>query len=334
MESLLNMALSNLLSPVILCFGLGLLAGAVKSDLVIPEPIVKAISLYLMLAIGLKGGASLAESELGWGLVRDLGVAVILSFLIPVIAFGLLRLMTRLDRINAAAVSAHYGSISIVTFAAATQFLSVQGLDFEGHIIAMVALMETPAIITGLLLAQYNPPEDHRKSPRMRAGINRELLREILFNGSVMLLVGGFIIGAVTGKEGTQSIAPLFFDPFKGVLCLFLLDMGLVVARGFGTFRRLGVTTVGFGLVMPLVGAMIGIAAGLLMGLSQGGVALIATLCASASYIAVPAAMRIALPRADASIYVTLSLGVTFPFNILVGIPLYLLVTSYLMGAG
>jgi len=319
MADVLAVAASNLVSPAILAFLLGALAGFLRSDLEIPEAISKGLSIYLMLAIGLKGGASLASSDAGMSILPGLIAAVLLSFLIPYIAFFLLRMTTRFSTIDSAAVSAHYGSVSIVTFVTATQFLTSLDITYEAYIIAMVALMETPAIVSGLLLARKKGAEDGTKAPLFQP----EMLREILFNGSIMLLLGGFVIGWATGEQGLETVAPFFVDPFQGVLCLFLLDMGLVAAHRLRTASSLSPSAIAFGLYMPIIGAVLGGATGYVVGLSAGGTTLLAVLAASASYIAVPAAIRLALPKADPGIFIPLSLGVTFPFNVLVGIPLY-----------
>eukprot|EP00439_Symbiodinium_sp_Y106_P088455 s1_g991.t1 len=313
MADVLAVATSNLVSPAILAFLLGGLAGFLRSDLEIPEAIAKGLSIYLMLAIGLKGGASLAASDAGMSILPGLIAAVLLSFLIPYVAFFLLRMTTRFTRIDAAAVSAHYGSVSIVTFVTATQFLTSLDITYEAYIIAMVALMETPAIVSGLLLARKKNGEGSSKTPLFQP----EMLREILFNGSIVLLLGGFVIGWATGEQGLETVAPFFVDPFQGVLCLFLLDMGLVAAHRLRTASSLSPSAIAFGLYMPLIGAVLGGATGYAVGLSAGGATLLAVLAASASYIAVPAAIRLALPKADPGIFIPLSLGVTFPFNVL-----------------
>ncbi len=325
MDGILALAASNLLSPIILFFALGLLAAFARSDLSIPEAIAKGMSIYLLFAIGFKGGASVSDHGIDATLILSLVAGLILSFAIPLIAFAMLRVMTRLDVTDAAAVAAHYGSISIVTFVAATSVIGSAGLTSEGYMVAVAAVMEAPAILSALwLIARYG------KS----AGMEDGLMREILLNGSIVLLVGSFLIGWITGADGMAMVAPFIVAPFQGVLCLFLLDMGLVAGRGLREARS--VLTPGvflFGVIMPPIGAMLGLGAGLLLGLSTGGVMLFMTLCASASYIAVPAAMRVALPEANPSVYLTLSLGVTFPFNLTVGIPLYLAVASLVTGA-
>ena len=329
MADLLALAGENLISPIVLSFALGLAAALLRSELSVPEAAAKLISIYLLFAIGFKGGVSVAE----YGVDRTLGLAllagVVLSFLLPLIAFALLQGLTRLDRVNAAAVAGHCGSISIVTFVAATSVLEGRGIPSEGFMVAVAAAMEAPAILSALWLVSRGGASADRQGERIDAG----LWREILLNGSIVLLVGAFAIGWITGADGLAEIEAFVVDPFKGVLCLFLLDMGLVAGRGMRKGRgALGLGAIGFGVLMPVVGSVVGLAAGLLIGLSTGGVMLLMVLSASASYIAVPAAMRVALPEANPSVYLTLSLGVTFPFNLVLGIPLYLALAQMVTG--
>ncbi len=325
MEGTLALAANNLTSPIILFFVLGVLAAFARSDLSIPEAIAKGLSIYLLFAIGFKGGASVASHGVDATLILSLIAGIVLSFVLPLVAFGLLRVMSKLSVTDAAAVAGHYGSISIVTFVAATSVAESAGLSPEGYMVAVAAVMEAPAILSALwIITRFG-----KESAEMEEG----LVREILLNGSIVLLVGSFLIGWITGDEGMNMIAPFIQAPFQGVLCLFLLDMGLVAGRGLREAKS--VLTAGlfaFGVVMPLIGSLFGLAAGLLLGLSPGGVLLFMTLAASASYIAVPAAMRVALPEANPSIYLTLSLGVTFPFNLTLGIPIYLAVSQTLTG--
>lgn len=316
----------NLVSPPILFFALGLAAGLGRSDLEVPEAIAKGLAVYLMLAIGFKGGAAAAAYGLDGALAAALAVAALLSLVMPLPAFGLLRVMTRLGRVDRAAIAAHYGSISLVTFVTAAEFLNDRGTGYEGYLVAMAAVMEAPAILAGLWLVGSSARDSG-------AGMGRHLWREILLNGSVVLLAGAFVIGAATGQKGLATISPFIVAPFTGALCLFLLDMGLLAGRQLRSARgRLRAGTVLFALVMPPIGAVVGLLAGLLLGLSEGGIALLTTLTASASYIAVPAAMRLALPRADTSLAITLSLAVTFPFNIALGIPLYAAAARFVNG--
>ncbi|KQB96749.1 hypothetical protein AL073_06475 [Loktanella sp. 1ANDIMAR09] len=324
MQEILSLAGANLISPIILSFALGLAAALARSDLTIPEAVAKGMSIYLLFAIGFKGGVAVSTHGIDQTLILSLIAGLILSFGLPLIAFALLRVMTGLSNIDAAAVAAHYGSISIVTFVAATSVLQGRLIDSEGYMVAVAAVMEAPAILSALWLVA-----------RSGAGGKMEpgLMRELLLNGSIVLLVGAFFIGAITGEQGLAEISPFIVAPFKGVLCLFLLDMGLIAGRGLRQSRGVvGMGAVGFAILMPLVGAMIGLGAGLLVGLSLGGVVLMMVLSASASYIAVPAAMRVALPEANPSVYLTLSLGVTFPFNLTLGIPLYLAVAQIVVG--
>lgn len=323
MGGFFSLAIDNLGSPLILSFVLGLTAALARSDLAFPEAAAKALSIYLLFAIGFKGGVSVAPYGFDFSLLGALAAGVVLSAVVPFLAFVLLSVMTRLDRINAAAVAAHYGSISIVTFVAATSVLQSRGIASEGYMVAVAAAMEAPAILSALWLLS------RQGGSRMDAG----LWREILLNGSIVLLIGSFAIGVVTGEDGMGEIEPFIGAPFKGMLCLFLLDMGLIAGRGIRNSR--GVLTPGlfaFGLIMPVIGAALGLLAGLVIGLSPGGLFLLSVLAASASYIAVPAAMRVAVPEADPGIYLTLSLAITFPFNLTVGLPLYLLGVSIVSG--
>jgi len=316
MNEILASAGNNLASPIILSFVLGFLAAIVRSDLTIPEAMAKALSIYLLFAIGFKGGVSVASNEFDIGVLLALLAGTLLSLLLPVIAFALLKAITPLDNLNAAAVAGHYGSISIVTFVAATSALEIYGIAAEGYMVAVAAAMEAPAIVTALWLASRGD-----KTSRM----NADMWREILLNGSIVLLLGSFIIGLVTGAEGMKEVESFIVAPFKGVLCLFLLDIGLVAGRSLlQSHKHITKGLVAFGVLMPIIGSMAGLSVALLLNLSEGGALLLMVLCASASYIAVPAAMRVALPEANAGIYLTLSLGITFPFNLALGIPLYL----------
>lgn len=312
----LSVAQANLLSPVILFFLLGLGAALVRSDLAIPEAFAKALSLFLILAIGFKGGAAVATHGLDQQMALTGLAGIAVSFLVPFIGFALLRGTTGLSGVDAAAVAAHYGSVSLVTFIAASALLAAAGLTSSGAMVAVLAVMETPAILAGLLLARRAGPQS--------APAGGTILHEVFLNGAVVLLLGAFAIGAMTGERGMALLAPLIVTPFQGILCVFLLDMGLIAgARLLASGGRLKAATLAFGIYMPLLGASLGVAIAWLIGLSAGDALLFITLCASASYIAVPAAMRLALPQANAGIYLTLSLAVTFPFNLTLGLPLY-----------
>ena len=320
METTLSMLSTNLMVPTILFFVLGLVAAFARSDLSIPSGAAKFMSLYLLLAIGFKGGASLAAHGISADILRAIAVGIVLSFVIPFVAFVLLKVMTRLDAMNAAAVAGHYGSISIVTFVTATSLLELSGIAYDGYMVAVAAAMEVPAILSALWLAS-----------RSGAGVQGQdgLWRDLLANGSIVLLTGSFVIGAVTGGDGMEMIAPFIVTPFTGILCLFLLDMGLSAGRSLIKNRSLlSPGLFAFGVAMPLIAAGLAWAGGAAIGLGQGSQFLLMVLSASASYIAVPAAMKIALPKAEAGVYLTLSLGVTFPFNITIGLPLYLWLLS------
>lgn len=324
MNEILALAADNLISPIILCFALGLIAAFARSDLSIPEAVARGMSIYLLFAIGFKGGAGVAAHGVDTTLILSLVAGTVLSFGLPVIAFLLLKILTNFDNINRAAVAAHYGSISIVTFVAATSVLESRAIDSEGYMVAVAAIMEAPAIMSALWLLSRSGGQGQADGA---------LYREILTNGSIVLLVGSFIIGAITGEEGLTMISSFIVAPFQGVLCLFLLDMGLVAGRGLRDSRGdLGPGAVAFGVMMPPIGAAFGLVLALLVGLSAGGAALLMVLSASASYIAVPAAMRVALPEAKPSIYLTLSLGITFPFNLVIGIPIYAAIATQVVG--
>ncbi|MFK8033154.1 MAG: sodium-dependent bicarbonate transport family permease [Hyphomicrobiales bacterium] len=325
MADIFALASQNLLSPVVLFFVLGLTAALAKSDLAIPEQVAKTIALYLMFAIGFKGGAGMASHGLDAKLVGALLSGLILSAAIPFVAFAYLSTISKLPRVDVAAVAAHYGSISIVTFVAATEALKTLEMSSEGYMVAVAAAMEAPAILAGLFLA--------KSAADKRSAGGEVPFREILLNGSIVMLIGAFAIGWITGPEGLQKVESFIVSPFQGVLCLFLLDMGIIAGRGLRQGGKLlSLPVVFFAMTMPIVGALIAAPFGWLIGLSAGGVALLCTLAASASYIAVPAALRVALPEARPSIYLTLSLGVTFPFNLTIGIPLYNLIGNWIAG--
>ena len=309
------MIVDTLTSPVILFFVLGIFAALIKSDLAIPEAFAKAMSIYLMAAIGLKGGIEVAESGFTAELAAAALVGLALSFLIPFYAFALLTRIGGLSRTDAGAVAAHYGSVSVVTFVTAKEILGGQGLAPAGYMVAVLALMETPAIISGLLLARKGQPQS--------GGNGGSLMHEVFANASVVLLVGAFIIGLIAGKDGFEPVKPLFETGFRGVLCLFLLDMGLIAARRLIQSRKLNARLVFLAILFPVVNGLLGTVAGTLAGLDVASAAALGILAASASYIAVPAAMRMALPEADPGIYLAMSLGITFPFNIIFGISIF-----------
>lgn len=325
---ILNVMSQNLLTPAVLFFILGITAGFFKSDLEIPDSISRYLSLYLMMAIGFKGGVAIANTnEFGADVIGAIVAGVIFGFLQPFLGYGLLKLTTKLDSPTAAAVAAHYGSISMVTFATAAAFLKTNEVIYAGYIVAILALMEAPAILAGLFIA-------HKADPKTKhtAEEKKLLTKEIFTNGAILLLFGSFIIGWITGQPGMDKVDGFLNTPFQGVLCLFLLDMGLLVAKNLHHLKNFTFPLALFGIYMPLIGASIGLSTSYLLGLDVGTGTLFTVLCASASYIAVPAAMRLALPEAKAAIYIPMSLAITFPFNVVFGIPLYFTLAGKLLG--
>jgi len=310
----------NLLTPAVLFFALGLLATLLRSDLEIPQPVARGLSLYLLFSIGMHGGVELSRAGASASALLPLAGGVIASMLVPLVAFALLR--RRLGAADAAAIGATYGSISAVTFVTACSFLEDRGVAWSGTMVAAMALMESPAILVGVWLARRaGVGAEGGQPPESRTG---ELVREAFLNGSVFLLIGSLLVGLLAGEKGWQSVAPFAHEPFKGVLCLFLLDMGLVAGRRLGALRESGPLLLGFAVGFPLVSATLAVIAARAMGLGQGDALLFTVLCASASYIAVPAAVRSALPQANPSLFLPMSLAVTFPLNIALGIPLYM----------
>ncbi len=304
------------IDPVILFFLLGIIARLVKSDLRLPEPIYEALSVYLLLALGLKGGVELARHPLATLVPQTLAV-IALGCVLPLLAYVALKRLVRLDRVNAAAIAAHYGSVSVVTFAAGVAWLEARAIPFEPHLALFLAVLEVPGIVVGVLLA---------RGVGVGTGAGAALtpmLKEVLAGKSVLLLLGGLAIGALLGPAGLKSTAPLFVDLFKGALCLFMLELGLVTGRQFAQLKKSGARLVLFALITPLLFGAAGAALGGLIGLSVGGAALLGTLAASASYIAAPAAMRVAVPEASPGLSLPVVLGVTFPFNVFVGLGVY-----------
>ncbi len=314
-----ELLLSNLLNPAVLFFFLGMLAVFARSDLEIPQSISKLMSLYLLLAIGFKGGVELSHSGFSMDIVITLLAAIIMASVIPVYCFFLVRKMVSVH--DAAAIAATYGSISAVTFITAVAFLDTLGIESSGYLVAAMALMESPAIIIGLVLYRlYYQDTDTSDFSWKKVG------QEACFNGSVFLIVGSLVIGLLTTDAHAQSLNMFTNDLFKGVLALFLLDMGLIAGKRLGALRQAGMKLVAFSVMVPMLNALLGIGVATMLDLSLGDALLFTVLCASASYIAVPAAMRLSIPQANASLYVTMSLAVTFPFNIIIGLPLYLAV--------
>ncbi|MGJ8696816.1 MAG: sodium-dependent bicarbonate transport family permease [Verrucomicrobiaceae bacterium] len=311
----ISLLLSNLISPPVICFATGVVAVWARSDLRFPEQVYQGLTIYLLLAIGFKGGSSMAASsisELGLPLLATLFV----GSLIPVCVFLITRKFLKMNVSDAAALAAHYGSVSAVTFMAALAFLTKQGIAYENFMPAVMAAMEIPAIFVALLLAKQFNPEG--KTPMKKA------LQEVISGKTLLLLLCGLLCGATSGAEGLALVKPFLLDPFYGVLMLFLLEMGLIAGHKIIDLSSANKRLIAFALIAPVVQGLLGLSTAWLIGLSQGGAVIFAVLCASASYIAAPAAARVSLPQANPGYYVTASLGITFPFNLVIGIPLYL----------
>lgn len=333
-------SLSNLLLPAVLFFALGVIARVIRSDLRFPPDLAKVLSIYLLMAIGLHGGFELAKADMMTA-VNSIMWALILGFSLPVVGYIVLVATRKVSPLDAAAIAAHYGSVSAGTFLTAIAYLDNLGVQYETYPLIMLAVMESPAIVVGLLLAakarQTLAAKDGARLAGGAAVISADddtgsngshgfgaLMRDAFTNGSVVILIGSMIIGAIAKPSGMDRLFPFIDDIFMGVLCMFLFEMGMVAARRLGDFRHVGLVLALFGVVMPLIGGVVGAYIGYsLLGFSVGGATLVAVLAASASYIAVPPAMRLAVPEANPSFYLTLSLGITFPFNVIVGIPLY-----------
>lgn len=320
----LQLALTNLTSPPVLAFALGLLATALRSDLRLPDAVYQALSIYLLLGIGIKGGVALGQSSFE-ELAAPLLGTLFLGAVVPVAAFYLLAVFTRLDPVNRGALAAHYGSTSLVTFTAGIVFLEALQLQVEGYVNTLLAVLEIPGIIIGLALAAR--------------GINRQMswgesLREILTGKSIFLLAGGVLLGFLTGSSGYARIEVFFGGLFTGVLTLFLLELGMVAGRRIKDLRQAGFGLIAFGTIFPLLAGGLGVVVGQVTGMSVGGSAALGILSASASYIAAPAAVRLALPEASPGIYLSASLGITFPFNLTIGIPAMLAISQLLEGVG
>lgn len=314
------MLAANLLSPVILAFALGITAALVRSDLRLPSALYDALSIYLLLAIGMKGGVELSRTP-----VSDFAgpalATLLLGVLTPISAYAVLRRIGRFDRVNSAAIAAHYGSVSAVTFIVAMTFGATAAEPPEGFMAALVAILEVPAIVVALMIA-FTRGE--------RAGSWRSALHEVLAGRSVVLLAGGVLIGLAVGPEGFQPVAPFFVAGFQGALTLFLLEMGVVAGRRLQDLKEAGAFLIGFGIMLPIVHGLLGVWVGGFAGLSMAGSAVFGAMVSSASYIAAPAAVRIALPEANPTLYLTASLGITFPFNVTLGIPLYYAFAAWL----
>ncbi len=320
MENLDTLA-ANLLSPIILAFVLGVVASLVRSDLRLPDSVYSALSIYLLLAIGLKGGVELSQTPLRV-FVGPALLTLGLGLLTPITAYNVLRRLGRFDRVNASAIAAHYGSVSAVTFIVAITFGAMTGRAPEGFMPALVAILEVPAIVVALMIAFVRDK---------RAGSWQDALHEVLAGRSVVLLVGGLLIGWAVGPAGFEPVKPFFVSGFQGALALFLLEMGIVAARRLQDLRAVGGFLVAFGIIVPILHGLLAVWTGGLVGLSVAGAAVLGAMVSSASYIAAPAAVRIALPEANPTFYLTASLGITFPFNVTLGIPLYYAFAEWLV---
>ena len=308
-----SVAIQNLTSVPVLVFVLGLLAALVKSDIRLPEPVYQVISVYLLFGIGLKGGLSLQQSQLA-SMAGAIAATLVLGVVIPVLAFGLLRLVPAVGEVDRGAIAAHYGSTSLVTFSAALVFLETSNIEYEGFATALLTIMEIPGIVVGIFLAtrHINRQVDWRHS-----------LQEVLLGKTILLLVGGLVIGYLTGSAGYARISPFFVDLLPGILALFLLHLGFIAGDQLHHLRAAGPRLVVFALVFPILAGVLGILAGNAVGLSVGGMTVLGVLAASASYIAAPAALSIAVPEANKGLAITMSIGLTFPMNLVIGIPLY-----------
>ncbi|HBR74148.1 MAG TPA: sodium-dependent bicarbonate transport family permease [Cyanobacteria bacterium UBA11159] len=308
---------SNVLNPPVLAFFLGIVAVLVKSDLEIPPPLPKLFSLYLLFSIGFKGGVELVKSGINQEIILTVLAAIFMSALVPIYTFFILKI--KFDNYNAAAIAATYGAISAVTFITASSLLTALGIDFDGYMVAALALMESPAIIVGLILVNIFTFDRENKEFSWPT-----VLKEACLNSSVFLLVGSLSMGILTGEHGGEALQPFTEDMFYGILTFFLLDMGLLAAKRIKDLQKAGIFLILFAILIPIVNAGVGLCLAKLIGMPQGDTLLFSVLCASASYIAAPAAMRLTVPEANPSLYISTALGVTFPFNIILGIPLYL----------
>ena len=311
------------MDPVVLFFILGLAAGLAKAEIRLPGAIYEFLSAVLLLTIGLKGGVELAKQDV-LTLAPQVLLVILMGVALPFVAYPVLRAIGRFSRADSASIAAHYGSVSVATYAVAVAYLFSHDIVYEEYMAVFMVVLEMPAIVVGVMIAK---------------GISKQtqwgaLCHEVFLGKSIVLLVGGLFVGWIAGPEGMQPLKPFFFDLFKGVLALFLLEMGLIAASQVASLKRYGVFLIAFGILMPLFSSVVGALLGLWMGLSLGGIVIMATMAASASYIAVPAAMRISIPEANPTLSLAASLGVTFPFNVIIGISLYHQLAEFLLSRG
>lgn len=314
---------SNLVSPPVVLFIVGVIAAVSKSDLRIPRDVYQIMTIYLLLVIGVKGGIAMGATSLSV-IFLPLLATFLMGALIPVSVFLATRKLMKLSVADAAALAAHYGSVSAVTFMACIAFLEAQGVEYEGFMPAIMAAMEIPAIMVGVFLAKYFLREE---------GVsNAETVRELVSSKSILLLIGGLVAGALASEQTVQVLNKSLIPPFYGVLTLFLLEMGLVAGSRIADVRAAGKPLLTFGILAPILQGTAALLVAHLIGLSQGGAIIFAILCASASYIAAPAAVRAAIPSANPAYYVSSSLGITFPFNLIMGIPLFYVLSGLIYG--
>lgn len=328
MGEILEIAIANLTSPIVLFFGLGIIIAFAKAKVEIPNAISDFISIYLLIAIGFKGGVAIAEYGMNSILLKIIG-ALILGAFIPVYCYFILRKLGKFSNDNAAAIAGHYGSVSVVTFMAGTIFLSNQNISYEGYLNGFPAIMEVPGIAVALFLASWGKGsmETDKNGDEFSIG---QIIKQVVLSKSVVLLLGAMMVGYVTGPKGAELVIPFYRDIFYGMLSLFMLELGMIAASKFGEFRRAGLFLIFFGTLIPILSGFVGAITGVLVGLSVGGITLLAILAASSSYIVAPAAMRISLPKANPALYLGVSIGITLPFNLIIGIPIYYYMAVYL----
>ncbi len=306
------------IDPVVLFFVLGLTGGILKSDLELPKAFLEALTIFLLLALGLKGGVAIAKSSPATLILPAIAL-IVLALAITFLAFLILHYLGKLNRADAAATAAHYGSVSVITFVVAKTYLADIGVDFNDHMTFFLALLEVPALILAAIIGK----QAGKQTNSTQSGSWGALIHEILFGKSVLLLIGGMLIGMIAGEAGTKPFAPLFFDLFKGVVCFLLMELGASTARQLPELRKSGVFLTAFGIAFPLLGAFLGALVAYFIGFSVGDQTLAAVLMASASYIAAPSAMRIALPESNLGLAIAPVVAITFPFNVIFGIPIY-----------
>jgi hypothetical protein len=322
---------SNLLSPIVLAFALGIFARLIRSELALPKDLYASLSIYLLLALGLKGGVELSESS-AHEIALPVFATLLLGCITPVSAYFLIRKLGRFGAIDAAGMAAHYGSVSAVTFIAAQEFTSNMGAPTEGFMPTLLTLLESPGIHIALAIGAFQRVKLQKDNPEAPVQSRGKIVHEILTSRSMILLVGGLFVGLLIGTKGYEPIKPFFETGFKGALVLFILEMGIVAATRFQDLRKVGFRLIGLGVLLPIIHGALGVFLGHWSGLSLGGATVLGTMAASASYIAAPPAVRMTLPEANPAYYLTASLAVTFPFNLVIGIPLYYQIALWLQG--